>query len=166
MANLIAGQLGVFGFKPKVLSDVLAGKRVEIELAEGAFSRTFKGVQSPCDLETAFQLIHLLFKTKCVPACLPTCPPPTAFRRIHLLFECGLCHAGLPLSLPWLGQAEYFAGCSPPLSSAIALCPPPWLVSHLHLFSSFALHHPYPTRSPFLHQRPTPPLSCLCAASK
>mmetsp|Transcript_12208 Transcript_12208/g.26250 ORF Transcript_12208/g.26250 Transcript_12208/m.26250 type:complete len:1102 (+) Transcript_12208:74-3379(+) len=63
MAGLIAGQLGLFGFKPSVLNDVLAGKRVELDIAEGAYTRILKGVQSPQDLEEALQLMHLLFTT-------------------------------------------------------------------------------------------------------
>eukprot|EP00798_Chlamydomonas_sp_ICE-L_P000547 gene547-1962_t len=61
LSSVIAGQLGVFGYKPTMLDDILAGKRVEMDLSEGAFMRSFGGVQSPADLETAFQLMHLLF---------------------------------------------------------------------------------------------------------
>ncbi len=46
----------------QVLSDVLAGKRVEVNVGESAYWRTFGGDQSPEDLETALQLVY-----KCVP---------------------------------------------------------------------------------------------------
>lgn len=46
------------------MDELLAGKRVGLEVSEGAYSRSFTGVQSPCDLDTAMQLIHLLFTTK------------------------------------------------------------------------------------------------------
>lgn len=45
----------------QVLSDVLAGKRVEVIVGESAYWRTFGGDQSPEDLETALQLVY-----KCV----------------------------------------------------------------------------------------------------
>lgn len=41
-----------------------SGKRVDLELSEGAYSRSFKGSTSPVDLETCLQLMHLLFKTQ------------------------------------------------------------------------------------------------------
>ncbi|MEW5319769.1 MAG: hypothetical protein WDW38_010898 [Sanguina aurantia] len=63
MSSVIAGQLGVFGHKPEIMDELLAGKRVGLEVSEGAYSRSFTGVQSPCDLDTAMQLIHLLFTT-------------------------------------------------------------------------------------------------------
>jgi hypothetical protein len=34
---------------------------VDLQLAEGAYSRSFKGNQSPEDIEVALQLVHLLF---------------------------------------------------------------------------------------------------------
>lgn len=46
-----------------MLSDVLAGKRAEVKVSEGAFWRTFGGDQSPDDLETALQLVYRLFTT-------------------------------------------------------------------------------------------------------
>ncbi|KAG1666686.1 hypothetical protein FOA52_013598 [Chlamydomonas sp. UWO 241] len=65
MATDIAEPLGVCGLKPSVLSDVLAGKRVGLGISDGgAFSRSFRGVQSPADIEVALQLCHLLFKTR------------------------------------------------------------------------------------------------------
>ncbi len=35
MAGTLAGHLGVFGHRPDVLGDLLAGRRVELEIAEG-----------------------------------------------------------------------------------------------------------------------------------
>jgi hypothetical protein len=66
LASVIAGELGVFGVRPAVASDILAGKRVEIKPAEGAFWRSFSGDQSPEDLETALQLVYKLFTSRYV----------------------------------------------------------------------------------------------------
>lgn len=54
-------QIGVFGLKPELLSDVLAGKRCNIAAKLNAYKRSFGGEQSPIDLEEALQLIYLLF---------------------------------------------------------------------------------------------------------
>lgn len=56
MASTIANDIGVFGHKPSVLSDMLAGKRVEGVTKVGAYMRTFSGDCSPSDLETALQV--------------------------------------------------------------------------------------------------------------
>lgn len=40
------------------------GKLVALDLSEGAYTRSVKGVQSPGDLEIALQLLHLLFTTE------------------------------------------------------------------------------------------------------
>eukprot|EP00898_Chlorokybus_atmophyticus_P001425 jgi/Chlat1/2283/Chrsp17S02583 len=64
MASAIAGEMGVYGFKPAVLSDMLAGKRCSVGTSIGAYKRTFGGDCSPSDLETALQLLYLLFSTK------------------------------------------------------------------------------------------------------
>lgn len=42
----------------QVLSDALAGKRVEVVVNESAYWRSFGGDQSPEDLETALQLVY------------------------------------------------------------------------------------------------------------
>jgi len=52
---------------PQLLNDILAGKRVEVKVGEGAFWRTFGGDQSPEDLETALQLVYRLFTSTVVP---------------------------------------------------------------------------------------------------
>ena len=37
---------------------------MQFEVSEGPYQRLFQGIQSPTDLESAFQLIHLLFTTQ------------------------------------------------------------------------------------------------------
>ncbi|GLC40306.1 hypothetical protein PLESTM_001046900 [Pleodorina starrii] len=64
LAGTLAGHLGMYGFRPDVLGDILAGRRVCLETTEGAYYRTLRGAQSPVDLESAMQLVHLLFTTK------------------------------------------------------------------------------------------------------
>ena len=60
-ANTIASELGMYGTKPEVLYDVLAGKRYEMSAKTGTYNRRVDGDTSPVDIETAMQLIHLLF---------------------------------------------------------------------------------------------------------
>ncbi|KAK0571738.1 hypothetical protein LWI29_020838 [Acer saccharum] len=67
MGSTIAGEIGVFGYKPSVLMDMLAGKRVEVGTKLGAYMRTFSGDCSPSDLETALQLVYQLFTTSVTP---------------------------------------------------------------------------------------------------
>ncbi|KAK8679341.1 hypothetical protein V6N13_144796 [Hibiscus sabdariffa] len=67
MGSTIAGEIGVFGHKPSVLMEMLAGKRVEVGTKLGAYMRTFSGDCSPSDLETALQLIYQLFITNVIP---------------------------------------------------------------------------------------------------
>ncbi|XP_071721497.1 zinc protease PQQL-like isoform X2 [Rutidosis leptorrhynchoides] len=67
MGSTIAGEIGVFGYRPSVLMDMLAGKRAEIGTKLGAYMRTFYGDCSPTDLETALQLVYQLFVTNVVP---------------------------------------------------------------------------------------------------
>lgn len=56
MGPTIAGEIGVFGHRPSVLSDMLAGKRAEVGTSLGAYMRSFSGDCSPSDLETALQV--------------------------------------------------------------------------------------------------------------
>lgn len=56
MGSTIAGEIGVFGHKPSVLMEMLAGKRVEVGTKLGAYMRNFSGDCSPSDLETALQV--------------------------------------------------------------------------------------------------------------
>ncbi|KAL8039469.1 hypothetical protein ABFS82_10G042000 [Erythranthe guttata] len=64
MGPTIAGEIGVFGHRPTVLTDMLAGKRAEVGTSIGAYMRSFSGDCSPSDLETALQLVYQLFVTK------------------------------------------------------------------------------------------------------
>ncbi|WCJ42624.1 Insulinase (Peptidase family M16) protein [Euphorbia peplus] len=67
MGSTIAGEIGVFGYRPSVLMDMLAGKRVEVGTKVGAYMRSFSGDCSPSDLETALQLVYQLFTTDVIP---------------------------------------------------------------------------------------------------
>ncbi|KAL6958556.1 hypothetical protein U1Q18_048858 [Sarracenia purpurea var. burkii] len=67
MGSTIAGEIGVFGYRPSLLMDTLAGKRVEVGTKLGAYMRTFSGDCSPSDLETALQLVYQLFITDVEP---------------------------------------------------------------------------------------------------
>ncbi|CAA0814299.1 Insulinase (Peptidase family M16) protein [Striga hermonthica] len=67
MGSTIAGEIGVFGHRPSVLSDMLAGKRAEVGTSLGAYMRSFSGDCSPSDLETALQLVYQLFVTNLQP---------------------------------------------------------------------------------------------------
>jgi hypothetical protein len=60
MGSSIAGEIGVFGHKPSMLSDMLAGKRAEVGMKVGAYMRTFSGDCSPSDLDVALQVFCLL----------------------------------------------------------------------------------------------------------
>jgi len=68
MGSTIAGEIGVFGYKPSVLMDMLAGKRAEVSTKVGAYMRTFSGDCSPSDLETALQVCTSGYCTKHVSA--------------------------------------------------------------------------------------------------
>ncbi|KAK6120453.1 hypothetical protein DH2020_045808 [Rehmannia glutinosa] len=67
MGPTIAGEIGVFGQRPSVLTDMLAGKRAEVGTSLGAYMRSFSGDCSPSDLETALQLVYQLFVTNLEP---------------------------------------------------------------------------------------------------
>ncbi|CAM6103151.1 unnamed protein product [Calypogeia fissa] len=67
MGSTIAGEIGVFGHRPPMLLDMLAGKRAEVGTKVGAYMRTFSGDCSPADLETALQLLYQLFITSVQP---------------------------------------------------------------------------------------------------
>ncbi|CAN8253030.1 unnamed protein product [Cochlearia groenlandica] len=67
MGSTIAGEIGMFGYKPSVLMDMLAGKRVEVSARLGPYMRTFSCDCSPTDLETALQLVYQLFTTNVMP---------------------------------------------------------------------------------------------------
>lgn len=63
MGPTIAGEIGVFGYRPSVLMDMLAGKRAEVGTKLGAYMRTFSGDCSPSDLETALQVYFFFFSS-------------------------------------------------------------------------------------------------------
>ncbi|KAK3027106.1 hypothetical protein RJ639_042400, partial [Escallonia herrerae] len=67
MGSTIAGEIGIYGYKPYLLMDMLAGKRAEVGTKLGAYTRTFSGDCSPSDLETALQLVYKLFTTDVQP---------------------------------------------------------------------------------------------------
>ncbi|KAE8698399.1 Mitochondrial-processing peptidase subunit beta [Hibiscus syriacus] len=67
MGSAIAEEIGMFGHRPSVLMDMLAGKRVDVDIDIRAYKRTFYGDCSPLYLETAFQLVYQLFTTKVTP---------------------------------------------------------------------------------------------------
>lgn len=56
MGQTIAEEIGVYGYRPSVLMDMLAGKRAEVGNTIGAYMRTFSADCSPSDLETALQV--------------------------------------------------------------------------------------------------------------
>jgi len=60
-SSLIAEELGNFGYIPSTLLDLLSGKQVMVEADISAYGRSVAGESSVEDLETALQLIHLLF---------------------------------------------------------------------------------------------------------
>lgn len=63
LARVVANQLGVFGLRPHEVGDVLAGRRVALDVSAAAYCRAFAGLQSRQHLDTAMQLLHLLFTT-------------------------------------------------------------------------------------------------------
>lgn len=67
MGSTISGEIGVYGYKPSVLMDMLAGKRAEVSTKVAAYMRIFSGDCSPTDLETALQLVYQLFTTNVEP---------------------------------------------------------------------------------------------------
>lgn len=60
MGPTIAGEIGVYGYRPSVLMDMLAGKRAEVSPKLGAYMRSFVGDCSPSDLETALQVCFMI----------------------------------------------------------------------------------------------------------
>ncbi|XP_039014704.1 zinc protease PQQL-like isoform X2 [Hibiscus syriacus] len=67
MGSTIAEEIGMFGHRPSVLMDMLAGKRVDVDIGIRSYKRTFYGGCSPLYLEIAFQLVYQLFTTKVTP---------------------------------------------------------------------------------------------------
>lgn len=126
-ANMVAGELGMFGLRPEVLSDVLAGKRASVVTNESAYWRLFGGDQSPEDLETALQLVHRLFTTQveAVESRLETCkqlaresvvakmrdPMTTWGQRVKFL-NYGGCYYFKPMTLADVDDMDPQAACA------------------------------------------------------
>ncbi|OMO91641.1 hypothetical protein COLO4_18247 [Corchorus olitorius] len=67
MGSSFAKEIGLFGHRPSVLMDMLAGKRVGLNISISSYKRAFYGSCSPFYLETALQLIYKLFTTNVTP---------------------------------------------------------------------------------------------------
>lgn len=65
MGSALAGQIGVFGYKPEFLMEMLAGKKAEVGTEVLAYMRTFSGNSSSSDLETALEVCFKL-KLYCI----------------------------------------------------------------------------------------------------
>ncbi|CAM9682109.1 unnamed protein product, partial [Discosporangium mesarthrocarpum] len=61
MSVTIAEELGIFGVKPSKAMDMLTGRRVNMGMAINAYGREVTGSCGASDLESALQLLHLLF---------------------------------------------------------------------------------------------------------
>ncbi|XP_012831738.1 PREDICTED: uncharacterized protein LOC105952699 [Erythranthe guttata] len=59
MGSDIAEQTGLFGHRAEVLTDMLAGKRVNAGTSLGIYKRSFSGYCSPSDLEIALQTMKM-----------------------------------------------------------------------------------------------------------
>ncbi len=64
LANAVAAESGIGGFSPLELQKILSGQRVEISTDIQTHSRTIQGVCHPKNLDSALQLVHLLFTEK------------------------------------------------------------------------------------------------------
>lgn len=64
MAITLAEEMGVYGFKPNVMDDIVTGKRIAIRSSIAAFWRTMGGDISPLDMEVAMQMIYKLFTSE------------------------------------------------------------------------------------------------------
>lgn len=58
LASLIAGKIGILGYKPSVLEDILIGNTAVVGTLIESYTRTFSGSCSPADLETALQVCY------------------------------------------------------------------------------------------------------------
>jgi hypothetical protein len=56
-AALLVNEIGIFGHKPEIIADILAGKRCQVSTSTQAYRRSFGGEQSPLDLSEALQLV-------------------------------------------------------------------------------------------------------------
>ena len=64
VAVTLAEEMGVYGFKPNVMDDIITGKRVSIRSSIAAHWRTLGGEISPLDMEIAMQMIYRLFTSE------------------------------------------------------------------------------------------------------
>jgi predicted Zn-dependent peptidase len=60
-ANMVAGELGIYGHRPDIYDGILAGLRTDVAANVSMYRRNIEGETSPVDIETALQCIHLLF---------------------------------------------------------------------------------------------------------
>ncbi|OMO91639.1 hypothetical protein COLO4_18244 [Corchorus olitorius] len=67
MGPRFAQEIGPCGHRLSVLKDMLAGKRVNVNVAVTPYKRAFYGHCSPFHLETALQLVYKLFTTNVTP---------------------------------------------------------------------------------------------------
>mmetsp|Transcript_2475 Transcript_2475/g.5962 ORF Transcript_2475/g.5962 Transcript_2475/m.5962 type:complete len:1024 (+) Transcript_2475:179-3250(+) len=67
MSMSIAGEVGAFGVPPGELVDMLAGMRVSVNTEIAMYTRAICGECSPSDLESALQMMHLLFTCRLKP---------------------------------------------------------------------------------------------------
>ena len=68
-AGTVSRELGVFGFRPEVFSDAMAGKRVDVNPNIGTYKRSITGETSPDHLDTLLQCVHLVFSTNVEDQC-------------------------------------------------------------------------------------------------
>lgn len=64
VAVTLAEEMGVYGFKPNVMDDIIAGKRVSLRSSIQAFWRTLGGDISPLDIDIAMQMIYKMFTSE------------------------------------------------------------------------------------------------------
>ncbi|GLJ23434.1 hypothetical protein SUGI_0443550 [Cryptomeria japonica] len=67
IGSVLAGEIGVFGYKPAFLMEMLDGKKAEVGTEVLAYMRTFSGDCSSSDLETALELVNRLFLKSIIP---------------------------------------------------------------------------------------------------
>jgi predicted Zn-dependent peptidase len=60
-AGTVARELGVFGYRPEVFSDAMAGKRVDVVPNIGTYKRSIVGETSPDHIDVLLQCTHLIF---------------------------------------------------------------------------------------------------------
>jgi len=61
MGRSFANEIGIYGHKPPILNELLAGKIISASLTLGYYSRSFDVDCSKADLETALQVISSSF---------------------------------------------------------------------------------------------------------